>query len=62
MDKERIFQMIEVIRHIRTSEMARLKFSTNFGISPDTMHSIESKLYSAPLTEASVHLDRINEF
>jgi len=34
MDKERIFQMIEVIRHVKTPEMARMKFGTNFGISP----------------------------
>jgi hypothetical protein len=34
MDKERIFQMIEVIRHIKTPDMAKLKFGTNFGMTP----------------------------
>lgn len=33
MDKSRIFQLIEIIRRVKTNEMARFKFLTNFGIS-----------------------------
>lgn len=54
--------MIEVIRHVKTSEMARLKFGTNFGISPDTIHMMETELYTADLKNACSKLDNITEF
>ncbi|CAK87927.1 unnamed protein product (macronuclear) [Paramecium tetraurelia] len=33
MPKERIFQLIEVLRHVKTSEMGKFKFALNFGLS-----------------------------
>lgn len=62
MDKERIFQMIEVIRHIKTSEMARLKFGTNFGINPETIHMLETELYFVNIKDACAKLNGISEF
>jgi hypothetical protein len=62
MDKERIFQMIEVIRHVKTPEMARLKFGTNFGISPETIHMMEAELYSVDAKNACSKLSSIPEF
>lgn len=32
MEKSRIFQMIEIIRRVKTLEMAKFKFLINFGI------------------------------
>lgn len=40
MDKERIFQMIEIIRHVKTAELAHIKFGTNFGLAPETIKVI----------------------
>lgn len=33
MDKERIFQLTEILRHVKTQDMGKLKFAVNFGLS-----------------------------
>jgi hypothetical protein len=45
MERERISQLIEILRRVRTPEMAKLKFSTNFGVSVDTIDYVTNFLY-----------------
>jgi hypothetical protein len=40
-DKARIFQMIEVLRHMRAIDMVKLKFASNFSIMPETIIHLE---------------------
>lgn len=40
MDRVRIIQLIEILRRVRPKEMVKLKFSTNFGISVDTIEKV----------------------
>ena len=49
MDRERILQLVEILRRVSTPEMAKLKFSTNFGLSVDNIDFICNKLYFTPL-------------
>ena len=46
MDKVRIFQLIEILRRVRTNEMAKLKYSTNFGVSVEIIDFIVNDLYT----------------
>lgn len=42
--KERIFQLVEILRHVRTQDMGKLKFALHFGIGTDTLDYIRSKI------------------
>ncbi|CAD8095675.1 unnamed protein product [Paramecium sonneborni] len=44
MAKERIFQFIEVLRHVRTSEMGKFKFALNFGLSSQILEHIKQNV------------------
>lgn len=51
MPKERIFQLIEILRHVRTSEMGKLKFASNFGLQTDTLDLIRTKILLQDLSK-----------
>jgi hypothetical protein len=41
MDKARIFQLIEIVRRIKTEEMVRFKFLMNFGVEKETVERLK---------------------
>jgi hypothetical protein len=44
-NKERLYQIVGVVRRIKIHEMAKLKFSTNFGLKKDTVDFIIGKIF-----------------
>lgn len=60
-DKARIFQMIEILRHMRPVDMIKLKFAANFSILPETLQFIETKIYLEPLTKIQNEFHKISE-
>ena len=53
-------QLIEILRRARTTEMAKLKFSTNFGVSVNTIEYFTQKLYIVPLDEIQSFMGEID--
>jgi hypothetical protein len=51
MDHIRIIQLIEILRRVKTSEMAKLKFSTNFGIPVEIIERIKRKIFFVGLND-----------
>lgn len=47
MERQRIFQLIEILRRVKTNEMSKLKFITNFGLSIEGIDYIVNKVYFA---------------
>lgn len=45
MPKERIHQLNEILRHVKTQEMGKLKFALHFGITAETLEIIKTKLF-----------------
>ena len=50
MEKARIYQLIEIIRRVKTAEMAKLKFISNFGLSIEARKFILCEIYFCPNT------------
>lgn len=59
-DKARIFQMIEILRHMRAVDMIKLKFAANFSILPDTLNFIESKIFMQGFDHIQDELSKIS--
>ena len=57
MDKSRIFQLIEIIRRVKTVEMAKFKFLTNFGVSLKNIEVLTKKILTVGLEEIPLILD-----
>ena len=57
MEKSRIFQLIEISRRVKTMEMAKFKFLTNFGISVINIEILTKKLLVGNLNEINGILD-----
>lgn len=49
MDRSRRFQLIEILRRVKTKEMAKLKFVSNFGVSSDVNQLVLQKIFFAEL-------------
>jgi hypothetical protein len=58
-EKSRTFQLIEILRRVKTEEMIKLKFLPNFSVSPDTTKLVTQKLYFLPPKEVKPVLDTI---
>lgn len=59
MDKERIVQVIEILRRVNTQEMAKLKYSTMFGVSVDAIDIVTNGIYNANLKDIQGLLNKI---
>ncbi|EAR97810.3 zinc finger, C3HC4 type (RING finger) protein (macronuclear) [Tetrahymena thermophila SB210] len=59
MDRSRRFQLIEILRRVKTKEMAKLKFISNFGVSVDVNSMILRKLFFSDFKKINDHLDKI---
>lgn len=57
MDKSRIFQLIEIIRRVKTNEMVKFKFLTNFGVSLKNFDAITKKILFVNLEEIPAILE-----
>lgn len=57
--KERLFQIIGVVRRLKIEEMARFKFATNFGINKDTVDFLISKVFKKNVSEIQEKLNKI---
>ncbi|EGR30194.1 zinc finger protein, putative [Ichthyophthirius multifiliis] len=51
MERSRRFQLIEILRRIKTKEMAKLKFVTNFGVSVEKISFILRKVFFSDLNQ-----------
>ena len=58
MDKERIFQLLEILRRVKPADMSQLKFITNFGIRWEGIDYIKKKLYFVSIEKVQ---DKINK-
>ena len=58
-EKSRTFQLIEILRRVKTEEMVKLKFLPNFSVSPETTKLITQKFYFVTKTEVKPILDSI---
>ncbi|CAD8114779.1 unnamed protein product [Paramecium sonneborni] len=56
MPRERIFQLIEVLRHVRTSEMGKFKFALNFGLSTQILEHIKHKILLDDISKIQQHI------
>lgn len=61
MERVRIVQLIEILRRVKPKEMIKLKFSTNFGVSVDTIEKVTLRLYFAPINEIQRILDELED-
>ena len=59
MERSRIVQLIEILRRIRTHEMAKLKFAINFGLSSEGMDFVLNKIYFSSLDKLQDKINRI---
>lgn len=53
--------MIEILRHMRSIDMIKLKFAANFSILPETLDFIETKIFTSPLEKVQTELHKISE-
>lgn len=60
MDKSRIFQLIEIIRRVKTIEMAKFKFLTNFGVSLINLEVLTKKIFFANEEEIAAIFDNFS--
>ncbi|CAD8054407.1 unnamed protein product [Paramecium primaurelia] len=60
MPKERIFQLIEVLRHVKTSEMGKFKFALNFGLSTQVLEHIKHKILLDDFSKIQQHISSIS--
>ena len=51
MERFRIVQLVEILRRVKPKEMIKLKYSTNFGVSVDTIEKIVKVLYNIPMKD-----------
>ena len=49
MEKERIYQLREILRHVKTREMGKLKFMAHFGLSQETIDYIKANIFFSPI-------------
>jgi hypothetical protein len=49
--KERLFQIMGVVRRLKIQEMAKFKFSTNFGLQKDTVDYMLNKVFKQKLKD-----------
>lgn len=59
MDRSRRFQLIEILRRVKTKEMAKLKFISNFGVSADVNSMILRKAFFADIKKVNDLLETI---
>ncbi|CAD8190995.1 unnamed protein product [Paramecium pentaurelia] len=59
MPKERIFQFIEVLRHVRTQEMGKFKFALNFGLLQQVLEHIKQHILLDDLSNIQQHISKI---
>ncbi len=57
--KERLFQIMGVVRRLKIEEMAKFKFATNFGIHKETVDHILNNIYKKKTGEVQERLDKI---
>lgn len=57
--KERLYQIIGVVRRLKIEEMAKFKFATNFGINKDTIDLLIGKVFKKSLSEVQEKLNKI---
>ena len=57
MDKSRIFQLIEIIRRVKTVEMPKFKFLTNFGVSLKNFELLTKKILFESLGDIPAFFD-----
>lgn len=43
--KQRLFQILGVVRRLKIQEMARFKYATNFGVHKDTVDYIHNHIF-----------------
>ena len=48
MERPRIIQLLEILKHIKVTEMTKLKFCSNFGLSIEAKNFIVNKVYFCP--------------
>jgi hypothetical protein len=56
--KERLYQIIGVVRRLKIEEMAKFKYATNFGVHKDTIEFV-SKIFKNKISETQEGLDKI---
>ncbi|CAK59149.1 unnamed protein product (macronuclear) [Paramecium tetraurelia] len=60
MPKERIFQFIEVLRHVKTQEMGKFKFALNFGLVQQVLEHIKQKILLDDFSNIQEHISKIS--
>lgn len=59
MEKARIFQLIEILRRLKTPEMTKLKYLSNFGLSIEGIDYILKKVYFAKFDKIQEKMSKI---
>ena len=59
MERSRIYQLIEILRRIKTDEMSKLKFAINFGLSSEGMDYVINKVYFSSLDKLHERINKI---
>ncbi|KRX00136.1 hypothetical protein PPERSA_10635 [Pseudocohnilembus persalinus] len=59
MERSRVYQLVEILRRVKTPEMAKLKFLSNFGLSIDGINYIQNKVYFAKLENIQEKIQKI---
>lgn len=60
MEKARIFQLIEILRRVKTVEMGKLKFITNFGVSVNALDIVVNKVFHSDAENIQSQLSTID--
>lgn len=55
-EKERLFQIMGVVRRLKIEEMAKFKFATNFGLQKATVDYVLEKIFKGQLGEIQSNL------
>ncbi|CAD8180779.1 unnamed protein product [Paramecium pentaurelia] len=60
MAKERIFQFIEVLRHVKTEEMGKFKFALNFGLVQQVLEHIKQSILLDDISNIQQNISKIS--
>lgn len=59
MEKARMYQLIEILRRLKTPEMIKLKYLSNFGLSVEGIDYIIKKVYFAKLDKVQEKMQKV---